>query len=157
MSGNQSRAKTCIRRTELIVNGILFGIWNNLTTIINAKTLVDEGHSWGAALTLFFLFFPGKNKTWFYYHSSICPVIHPSNKSVFYFSTSIWVLGTPNAGWNLLLLVFQIFLKDFDAKNGVRFFDTWAWGLSALQRRECDVIYERPISQCSKFATLKED
>jgi hypothetical protein len=62
MSGEQgqSRTKTCIRRTELIVNGILFGIWNNLTTIINAKTLVDEGHSWGAALTLFFLFFPGK-------------------------------------------------------------------------------------------------
>ena len=119
MSGNQSRAKTCIRRTELIVNGILFGIWNNLTTIINAKTLVDEGHSWGAALTLFFLFFPGKNKTWFYYHSSICPVIHPSNKSVFYFSTSIWVLGTPNAGWNLLLLLFlpQFFVASKSCKK----------------------------------------
>ena len=96
MSGNQSRAKTCIRRTELIVNGILFGIWNNLTTIINAKTLVDEGHSWGAALTLFFLFFPGKNKTWF-----VLPLvhlsIHSSIKFVLYISTSVCVLCTPNA------------------------------------------------------------
>jgi hypothetical protein len=54
-----SRTKTCIRRTELIVNGVLFGIWNNVSTILNAKALVEEGHTWGAALTLFFLFFPG--------------------------------------------------------------------------------------------------
>ena len=54
-----SRRKICIRRVELIVNGILFGIWNNVSTIINAQTLVEEGHTWGAALTLFFLFFPG--------------------------------------------------------------------------------------------------
>lgn len=54
-----SRTRICIRRTELIVNGILFGLWNNLSTVINAKTLVDEGHSWAAGLSLFFLFFPG--------------------------------------------------------------------------------------------------
>jgi hypothetical protein len=48
-----------IRRAELVVNGVLFGIWNNLSTVINAKTLIDEGHAWAAALNLFFLFFPG--------------------------------------------------------------------------------------------------
>ena len=48
-----------VKRTELIVNGIIFGIWNNVSTVLNAKALFEEGHTWGAALTIFFIFFPG--------------------------------------------------------------------------------------------------
>ena len=39
--------------------GIVFGVWNNVSTVINAHTLYNEGHATFAALTLFFLVFPG--------------------------------------------------------------------------------------------------
>ena len=52
------KCRICFKRTELFL-GIFFGIWNNLSTLINARTLFLQGHSLFAALTIFFLTFPG--------------------------------------------------------------------------------------------------
>jgi len=46
-------------KIELIIGGILFGIFNNVTTIWNAKVLLDEGQKVAGGLTIFFLMFPG--------------------------------------------------------------------------------------------------
>ena len=40
MSGQLTRGE----KLDLIIGGILFGIFNNVTTIWNAKVLLDEGH-----------------------------------------------------------------------------------------------------------------
>ena len=44
---------------QLFCSGIVFGLWNNISTIINAKTLLDYGYPAAAGLSLTFLFFPG--------------------------------------------------------------------------------------------------
>ena len=46
-------------KAELIVGGIIFGIFNNAVTIWNAKVLMENGHQLAGALTIFFLLFPG--------------------------------------------------------------------------------------------------
>ena len=48
----------CFKTGELIF-GIIFGIWNNVSTVINANLLYEKGHNLFGFLTLFFLFFPG--------------------------------------------------------------------------------------------------
>jgi len=55
MSGQLTRGE----KLDLIIGGILFGIFNNVTTIWNAKVLLDEGHKVAGGLTIFFLMFPG--------------------------------------------------------------------------------------------------
>ena len=40
MSGQLTRGE----KLDLIIGGILFGIFNNVTTIWNAKVLLDEGN-----------------------------------------------------------------------------------------------------------------
>ena len=44
---------------ELLCSGILFGLFNNLSTVFNAKTLHEAGYQLAAGLSLFFLVFPG--------------------------------------------------------------------------------------------------
>jgi hypothetical protein len=56
---SSNRTRPCIQQVKLIVSGILLRIWNNGSTIHNAKALFEQGHTWGSALTIFFLFFPG--------------------------------------------------------------------------------------------------
>ena len=51
----------CYKTFELIL-GILFGIWNNLSTVVNAKLLCEKGHDFFGFLTIFFLLFPGTKK-----------------------------------------------------------------------------------------------
>ena len=46
-------------KIELVIGGILFGLFNNVTTIWNAKVLLEEGHKVAGGLTIFFLMFPG--------------------------------------------------------------------------------------------------
>ena len=47
------------QRLELICSGILFGAFNNITTILNAKVLFEEERVAAGALTIFFMLFPG--------------------------------------------------------------------------------------------------
>ncbi|CAB4056540.1 unnamed protein product [Lepeophtheirus salmonis] len=49
----------CIAKLRLIVGGLIFGLWNNVGTVINAITLSKKGHHSMSALTIFWLFFPG--------------------------------------------------------------------------------------------------
>ena len=44
---------------ELLCSGIIFGLFNNLSTVFNAKTLLEAGYPVAAGLSLFFLVFPG--------------------------------------------------------------------------------------------------
>lgn len=44
---------------ELIFGGIVFSLVNNIATIWNAKTLLENQHQVAGGLTIFFLFFPG--------------------------------------------------------------------------------------------------
>ena len=44
---------------ELLCSGIIFGLFNNLSTVFNAKNLHDQGYELAAGLSLFFLVFPG--------------------------------------------------------------------------------------------------
>lgn len=44
---------------ELIMSGIVFGLWNNVSTVLNAKILFETGHNLAGGFTLFFLMFPG--------------------------------------------------------------------------------------------------
>ena len=47
-------------KTKLFICiGILLSIWNTVSTVINAVGFVDKGHTWAAAASTFFLFFPG--------------------------------------------------------------------------------------------------
>jgi len=46
-------------KIELVIGGILFGLFNNVSTIWNAKVLLEEGHKTAGGLTIFFLMFPG--------------------------------------------------------------------------------------------------
>ena len=48
---------------ELLCSGIIFGLFNNLSTVFNAKNLHDQGYELAAGLSLFFLVFPG-NPLW---------------------------------------------------------------------------------------------
>ena len=51
-------SKSCMIRAELFM-GVVFGIWNNLTTVINAANLWEREHRGFAILIMFFLMFPG--------------------------------------------------------------------------------------------------
>ena len=42
---------------ELLCSGIIFGLFNNLSTVFNAKNLHDQGYELAAGLSLFFLVF----------------------------------------------------------------------------------------------------
>ena len=44
---------------ELFCSGVVFGLFNNLSTIFNIKTLYDRDFELAAWLSLFFLLFPG--------------------------------------------------------------------------------------------------
>ena len=44
---------------ELFCSGIIFGLFNNLSTIFNIKTLHERNFELAAWLSLFFLVFPG--------------------------------------------------------------------------------------------------
>ena len=54
-------ALTTFKKIELIVGGIIFGLFNNISTIWNAKVLFENDKISRApgALTIFFLLFPG--------------------------------------------------------------------------------------------------
>jgi len=54
-------ALTTFKKIELIVGGIIFGLFNNISTIWNAKVLFENDQISRApgALTIFFLLFPG--------------------------------------------------------------------------------------------------
>ena len=47
------------QRLELVCSGILFGAFNNITTILNAKVLFEEDRMAAGTLTIFFMLFPG--------------------------------------------------------------------------------------------------
>ena len=51
-------SKSCYIRTELFM-GVCFGIWNNVTTVLNAHSLYERQHRGFAMLIIFFLMFPG--------------------------------------------------------------------------------------------------
>ncbi|TRY76978.1 hypothetical protein TCAL_12031 [Tigriopus californicus] len=51
-------SKTCLTQTEMVM-GIVFGLWNNVTTVMNAKNLFEKGHPVLGGLIVFFLMFPG--------------------------------------------------------------------------------------------------
>ena len=44
---------------ELFCSGVVFGLFNNLSTIFNIKTLHERDYGLAAWLSLFFLLFPG--------------------------------------------------------------------------------------------------
>ena len=44
----------CWLRMEML-GGFIFGIWNNVSTALNAMTLYEKNHTGFAALTIFFL------------------------------------------------------------------------------------------------------
>ena len=47
---------------------ILVSIWNNLSTAVNAVGYLDNGQTWAAAFSIFFLFFPGPVAFAVFYH-----------------------------------------------------------------------------------------
>lgn len=50
--------KSRLRQLELVI-GILFGVWNNLSTVLNAVSVGQKGLTTFSVLMIFFLFFPG--------------------------------------------------------------------------------------------------
>ena len=44
---------------ELIFSGLIFGVFNNVSTILNAKVLFEQDHNTAGGLTILFLLFPG--------------------------------------------------------------------------------------------------
>ncbi len=48
----------CVTRARL-VGAVFFGLWNNASTLYNARTLYVKDHKVFSFLTLFFLLFPG--------------------------------------------------------------------------------------------------
>ncbi len=54
-----SEKLSLFQKLELIFGGIVFGLFNNITTIWNAKVLLENGHEVAGGLTIFFLMFPG--------------------------------------------------------------------------------------------------
>ncbi len=52
-------ARTCFGTVELIMSGLVFGLFNNVSTILNAKILFESGHYVAGGLTVLFLYFPG--------------------------------------------------------------------------------------------------
>ena len=52
-------ALTWFQKIELLCGGIIFGLFNNISTIWNAKVLLQNGHRIPGFLTIFFLIFPG--------------------------------------------------------------------------------------------------
>eukprot|EP00095_Tigriopus_kingsejongensis_P007483 maker-scaffold580_size130538-snap-gene-0.24 protein:Tk07483 transcript:maker-scaffold580_size130538-snap-gene-0.24-mRNA-1 annotation:"xk-related protein" len=51
-------SQSCLLKAQMVM-GIVFGLWNNITTVINAKNLFEKGHAVFGWLCLFFLMFPG--------------------------------------------------------------------------------------------------
>ena len=49
-------ALTWFQKVELLCGGIIFGLFNNISTIWNAKVLLQNGHRIPGFLTIFFLF-----------------------------------------------------------------------------------------------------
>ena len=56
---NGSSRLSWFQRLELVCSGILFGAFNNITTILNAKVLFEEDRMAAGTLTIFFMLFPG--------------------------------------------------------------------------------------------------
>lgn len=48
-----------VQRLELLFSSVIFGIFNNVSTVLNAKVLFESGHSVAGGLAIFFLLFPG--------------------------------------------------------------------------------------------------
>ena len=53
-SETPSTSRHCWLRLEML-GGFVFGIWNNVSTALNAMTLYEKNHTGFAALTIFFL------------------------------------------------------------------------------------------------------
>ena len=53
-SASSSSSGHCWLRLEML-GGFVFGIWNNVSTALNAMTLYEKNHTGFAALTIFFL------------------------------------------------------------------------------------------------------
>ena len=51
--------RSCFGTLELVMSGLVFGLWNNVSTILNAKILFESGHNIAGGLTVLFLLFPG--------------------------------------------------------------------------------------------------
>jgi hypothetical protein len=56
---NKMSSLTWFKRLELIASGLIFGLFNNVSTILNSKVLLESGHQVAGGLTIFFLLFPG--------------------------------------------------------------------------------------------------
>lgn len=52
-------ALTWFQKCELLFGGIIFGLFNNISTIWNAKVLLENDQKIPGSLTIFFLLFPG--------------------------------------------------------------------------------------------------
>ena len=59
MAAKDMAAITWFNRMELIFSGLIFGIFNNVSTILNAKVLFEKDRSIAGGLTILFLLFPG--------------------------------------------------------------------------------------------------